>query len=205
MVPGGPALTPAAWRGAGATSCKSALNGHFRLRASPRRVFTRLNCSRIMRGLGEARGKFGSGKKKKKYNNNKTPQSMHHPPELPPCELLAFLCARSQKASGVKGRSLKAREMEKGLAAGRGRRVREIRRCQPPAPGAGMSLCGAAAVCGMEGGSGGLLARRRRGEIRISPLRFAPTPPSRRLQHESVVALVRPGCPVRGAKAAAPQ
>lgn len=73
MVPGGPALTPAAWRGAGATSCKSALNGHFRLRASPRRVFTRLNCSRIMRGLGEARGKFGSGKKKKKIQQQQNP------------------------------------------------------------------------------------------------------------------------------------
>lgn len=32
----------------------NALNGHFKLRASPRRVFTRLNCSLIMRGLGRS-------------------------------------------------------------------------------------------------------------------------------------------------------
>lgn len=69
-----PPQPSASGRGAGARSYYSALNGHFKLRASPRRVFTRLNCSLIMRGFGrstwEVWGWLGG---KKKTQITKTP------------------------------------------------------------------------------------------------------------------------------------
>lgn len=127
----------------GARTYNRGLNGHFKLRASSRRVFTRLNCSLIMRGLGRSTWEVWGWLeiyKKNQINKNPPNNPMRHPARA----------AGSLGAAGFfspsKGFRCKGPPPQRsgdgcaeGLTAGRGRRVRAIRPCQPPAPPAGMS------------------------------------------------------------------
>lgn len=104
------------------------------LRASPRRVFTRLNCSLIMRGLGrstwEVWGWLGKKRKKPKHQNKNTNKKN---PKASPSGAASlgtagfFLPTRNQKTSGAKG---------DGCAAQGGTAERS------PEPQAGMSCRG---------------------------------------------------------------
>lgn len=150
-------------------------------------------------------GSLGLGKKKKIQQQQNPPK---HASSSRAASLRAVgfsLCPES-KGFRCKGALFKSSGDGKGSgckerSAGQGDKAMPA----PSATGWNVPLRGCCRVRDGRRLGGKLLARRRRGEIRISPLRFAPTPPSRRLQHESVVALVPPGCPVRGGKAAAPQ
>lgn len=104
-----------------------------------------------MRGLGRSTWEvWGWLEKKIKTPKQKCQQEKpqgtpgHHPPELGPWEPLLFSPHPQPNNFRCEGRRLRG-----GEGCGRGRRVRAIRRCEPPAPQAGMSCRGSLYSPGM--------------------------------------------------------